>query len=358
MYCSNESQYNVFFDNLQLIHTRGQLMEETHYYPFGLTMAGISSKSIGSIENKMKYNGYELNKDFDINFNESFYRLHDPQLGRFWQADPRPNMFESLYAAMGNNPALNYDVLGDSAGPKSGFNFSAVKLPKYEYEDYGQGKLFNLLANANAIGSNAGINIWNGTVGLAEDATNVAFSSAGRQEVLMRYATGIYEALMVSSGIEGKIASGVITPGSVWNSVKYLFTTPQGMEQVSTLVAGLALPGGAKTLLRKLSPELRVVVEALVGGSREKAAAKGGTNAFTHNYKYADRVRVRGVQDPVSHNFPYSFDDAILSTKPILKENGYKIFQQSGTMNGKNGVFEIGLTKDGIIDHRFFRPTK
>lgn len=67
---------------------------------------------------------------------------------------------------------------------------------------------------------------------------------------------------------------------------------------------------------------------------------------------------MRGGQDPVSHNFPYSFDDAILSTKPILKINGYKIFQQQGTMNGKNGVFEIGVTKDGIIDHRFFRPTK
>jgi hypothetical protein len=87
-------------------------------------------------------------------------------------------------------------------------------------------------------------------------------------------------------------------------------------------------------------------------------AAKTSTNAFKHSFKYADRVRMRAVQDPVSHNFPYSFDDAILSTSPILKNNGYKIFQQAGTMNGKNGVFEIGLTKGGIIDHRFFRPIK
>jgi RHS repeat-associated protein len=87
-------------------------------------------------------------------------------------------------------------------------------------------------------------------------------------------------------------------------------------------------------------------------------AGKTSTNAFKHSFKYADRVRMRAVQDPVSHNFPYSFDDAILSTSPILKNNGYKIFQQAGTMNGKNGVFEIGLTKGGIIDHRFFRPIK
>ncbi len=81
-------------------------------------------------------------------------------------------------------------------------------------------------------------------------------------------------------------------------------------------------------------------------------------DAFKHGFKYAPRVRARGVQDPVSHNFPYSFDDEILSMTPTPKKNGYNIFQMPGTMNSKPGVFEIGLTKDGVIDHRFFRPTK
>ena len=78
--------------------------------------------------------------------------------------------------------------------------------------------------------------------------------------------------------------------------------------------------------------------------------------ASSQGFKYAPRVRARGVQDPKSHNFPYSFDDAILSTKPIIKNNGYRIFQLKGTMNGKQGVYEIGVTKNGVIDHRFFRP--
>jgi len=94
-------------------------------------------------------------------------------------------------------------------------------------------------------------------------------------------------------------------------------------------------------------------------------------DAFTHGLKYDPRVRARGVQDPRSHNFPYSFDDGILATKPIPQKNGYNIFQQPGSMAGKvvtdpitgirtqtykDGVFEIGVTKDGVIDHRFFRP--
>jgi RHS repeat-associated protein len=77
-------------------------------------MAGISSKAAGIVENKKKYNSYEYNTDFDINLYESFYRSHDPQLGRFWQLDPKPTDMESLYAAMGNNPIKNNDLLGDT----------------------------------------------------------------------------------------------------------------------------------------------------------------------------------------------------------------------------------------------------
>ncbi len=115
IYVNNSTpNINVFFDNLQVTHVRGPILEETHYYPHGLIMAGISSKAAGMTPNKKKYNSYEYNTDFDINLYESFYRSHDPQLGRFWQLDPKPTDMESLYAAMGNNPIKNNDLLGDT----------------------------------------------------------------------------------------------------------------------------------------------------------------------------------------------------------------------------------------------------
>ncbi len=115
VFVSNESKGNVYFDDIRVEHIRGPLIEETHYYPFGLTMAGISSKSLvfGNPANKRKYQGYEYTSEFDVNLYESFYRTHDPQLGRFWQVDPKPTDGESPYAAMGNNPIRNTDFLGD-----------------------------------------------------------------------------------------------------------------------------------------------------------------------------------------------------------------------------------------------------
>ena len=80
-------------------------------------MEGISSKALefGDPNNKFKFNGIELNNDFDIAMYDAFYRNLDPQIGRFWQIDPEIEAQESFspYESMGNNPISNVDPLGD-----------------------------------------------------------------------------------------------------------------------------------------------------------------------------------------------------------------------------------------------------
>ena len=79
-------------------------------------------------------------------------------------------------------------------------------------------------------------------------------------------------------------------------------------------------------------------------------------DAFEHKFKYHPRVRQRGVEDPKAHNFPYTFDDVILKEKPILQNDASLLFKKAGTLNDKEGVFEIAVNpQTKTIFHRTFR---
>ena len=88
IYCSNESPVNVFFDNLQVVHTRSPILEETHYYPFGLPMASISSRAAETLINARQYQGTFSEFEPETMLNNFELRNYDAQIGRFIQVDP------------------------------------------------------------------------------------------------------------------------------------------------------------------------------------------------------------------------------------------------------------------------------
>jgi RHS repeat-associated protein len=92
VYVENLSSQAVWFDDLEI--ATGALpvavvVQETHYDPWGLELAGIGYNAGGNPEHRWKFNGgVERTSDFGLHWDESGARMYDPQVPRFLGVDP------------------------------------------------------------------------------------------------------------------------------------------------------------------------------------------------------------------------------------------------------------------------------
>ena len=125
VYIDNSSSDKVYFDEFIIERTEATVavvVQENHYYPFGMNMRGIEELDLQSLDSKdehrFQYNGKEKEESFGLYWNDHGARNLDVQLGRWNGVDPLAEKFVSTssYVAMNNNPIRFVDLDGRQAG--------------------------------------------------------------------------------------------------------------------------------------------------------------------------------------------------------------------------------------------------
>jgi RHS repeat-associated protein len=112
-YVGNESDVDVYFDDVQLDYGPALLVQESHYDPIGLELAGLARETPGLKPlNQYKFNGKEFQANLGLNWNHQDWRFYDPQLGRWHVVDPEAESGDqeswSTYQ-FGFNNAIRYE---------------------------------------------------------------------------------------------------------------------------------------------------------------------------------------------------------------------------------------------------------
>ncbi|MBD2768833.1 hypothetical protein IC235_13135 [Hymenobacter sp. BT664] len=89
-YVGNESNVDVFFDDVTVEHRQGLQVQETQYDPTGLELAGLTRETPGLKPlNQYKFNGKEFQADLGLNWNHQDWRFIDLARGPVWlSVDP------------------------------------------------------------------------------------------------------------------------------------------------------------------------------------------------------------------------------------------------------------------------------
>jgi RHS repeat-associated protein len=101
-------------DNNGTINPLAEILQENHYYPFGLNQEGKWLNNAALPDTKYQYNGKELNEDLGLNWNDYGKRWYDPSIGRWSVTDMLSELNRDLtpYRYGFNNPMRFTDPFG------------------------------------------------------------------------------------------------------------------------------------------------------------------------------------------------------------------------------------------------------
>lgn len=80
VYLANQGNVDVYFDDFSVKHIGSGIVQEQHYYPFGMSIVGLEKR--GSPQHRFLFNSIEHDESFDLNISQALYRSYDNTLGR------------------------------------------------------------------------------------------------------------------------------------------------------------------------------------------------------------------------------------------------------------------------------------
>jgi RHS repeat-associated protein len=129
---------DVYFDDVTMTYTPGNIIQYNEYYPFGLQTATSWTRENNTGNNFLYNGGTELNTTTGVM--DLFYRNYDPALGRMNQVDPMASKYASStpYNYAFNSPVVLNDPQGDDAWYTSTALYNFVM--RFYYKAGGGGK--------------------------------------------------------------------------------------------------------------------------------------------------------------------------------------------------------------------------
>jgi len=129
-----------------------------------------------------------------------------------------------------------------------------------------------------------------------------------------------------------------------WNPLAIL------VNSINAYFTGVDFERGNPMSIEEATFNLATMVPALRVG---KMSFKIGKQSFT----YLDDLFTK---TDIYHSFPQSFDRHIIKNGAWSQriKDGANWYQMEGLINGKKGIYQIGVNKNGVIFHRNFLPFK
>ena len=103
----------AYFDDMEITHDLGPLLQYNEYYPFGMKNEYQSYTRERTLLSRFDFNGTENLSEASQHINQTFFRLYDKSIGRWLGVDPVDFAQWNPYNFGFNNPAYYTDPLGD-----------------------------------------------------------------------------------------------------------------------------------------------------------------------------------------------------------------------------------------------------